>query len=164
MEPRELLKRIALLAGLDEGERNVIVDACKHEQAQPGHVYFRMGGSPASLHLILSGSVKVTRLGTESEIARLETGQSFGEMSFLDSSRTTATVTAMERTEVLVLTRGAFERLVEDHPSLGVKLWRNFAIELKRRLALTNDLVDQYIDMNQVLLAKPAYRDTTTWS
>ncbi len=92
-------------------------------------------------------------------LATLQAGQTFGEMSLMDGSRTTASVTANQPTEVLEVTREALDRLLGENLALSVKLWRNFAVDLKKRLARTNQLVDHYIDINQVLIENPELRD-----
>jgi CRP-like cAMP-binding protein len=80
-------------------------------------------------------------------------------MSFMDGSRTTAAVTAREQSEVLEISHKSVDRLLGERPSLGVKLWRNFALDIKRRLAKTNELIDQYIDINQLLLQDQSVRE-----
>ncbi len=112
-----------------------------------------MGDRNSSLFIICTGSVKIDRLGTADDIplATLAVGQTFGEMSFMDGSQTTAAVTATEPTEVLEISRESVDQLLDEKPNLGVKLWRNFALDLKQRLTKTNEVIDQYIDINQVL-------------
>jgi CRP/FNR family cyclic AMP-dependent transcriptional regulator len=106
-------------------------------------------------------AVRVERIGVADNIplATLEAGQTFGEMSFMDGSQTTAAVIATEPTEVLEISRESVDRLLEGKPELGVKLWRNFALDLKQRLTETNQLIDQYIDLNQVLLQDQTLRE-----
>jgi CRP-like cAMP-binding protein len=120
-----------------------------------------MGDRNSSLFIICTGSVKIDRLGTADDIplATLAVGQTFGEMSFMDDSRTTAAVTATEPTEVLEISRESVDQLLDEKPNLGVKLWRNFALDLKQRLTKTNELIDQYIDINQVLLQDQSLRE-----
>jgi CRP-like cAMP-binding protein len=120
-----------------------------------------MGDRNSSLFIICTGSVKIDRLGTADDIplATLAAGQTFGEMSFMDDSRTTAAVTATEPTEVLEISRESVDQLLDEKPNLGVKLWRNFALDLKQRLTKTNELIDQYIDINQVLLQDQSLRE-----
>ncbi len=60
------------------------------------------------------------------------------------------------QTEVLEISRNAVDHLLAENPDLGVKLWRNLALDLKQRLAKTNEMIDHYVDMNQVLLDNPA--------
>jgi CRP-like cAMP-binding protein len=77
----------------------------------------------------------------------------------MDNSRTTAAVTAIEPTDVIEIARESVDRLLDEKPDLGVKLWRNFALDLKQRLTETNQLIDQYVDINQVLLQDQSFRE-----
>jgi CRP/FNR family transcriptional regulator, cyclic AMP receptor protein len=161
MSRQEHIKAIQLFAGFDDDEVEAFVDAADRKIVPADHVFFAVGNLNSSLFLICSGSVQVDRLGTAGDIslAILKAGQTFGELSFMDGSRTTASVTAREQTEVLEISRKSVDRLLGDRPNLGAKLWRNFALDLKHRLTKTNELIDQYIDINQVLLQDQSIRE-----
>ncbi len=157
----ENLRAIQLTAGFDDDEIGAFGDACVRRSVPADHVFFNMGTLNSSLFIICAGSVKIERVGTADDIplATLGTGQTFGEMSFMDGSRTTATVTATKPTDVLEISRESVDQLLDEKPDLGVKLWRNFSLDLKQRLTKTNELIDQYIDINQVLLQDRSFRE-----
>ena len=161
MSRQQDIKAIRLFAGFDDSEIDAFVAAAESKTVPADHVFFAMGNSNSSLFIIRSGSVKVERLGSAADapLATLKAGETFGEMSFMDGSRTTATVTATELTKILEFSRAAVDRLLAARPDLGVKLWRNFALDLKHRLVKTNELIDQYIDINQVLLQDQSLRE-----
>lgn len=158
MTGREGIGNIQFLAGFNDEEIDVFVNAAERRTLPADSVIFRMGDANESLFIICTGSVKIERPGTVDDIpvVVLETGQTFGEMSFMDGSPTTATATAVVQTEVLEISRNAVDHLLAENPDLGVKLWRNLALDLKQRLAKTNEMIDHYVDMNQVLLDNPA--------
>ena len=161
MSSQEDLKAIQLFAGFDDDEFDAFVDAAGRRSVPADHVFFGMGNLNSSLFIICAGSVKIDRLGTAEDIplATLGAGQTFGEMSFMDGSQTTAAVTATEPTDVLEISRESVDQLLDEKPDLGVKLWRNFALDLKQRLTKTNELIDQYIDINEVLLQDRSLRE-----
>jgi CRP-like cAMP-binding protein len=161
MSRQENFKGIQLFAGFDDDEIEAFANAADRKSVAADHVFFGMGSRNSSLFIIRTGSVKVDRVGTADNIplATLGKGQTFGEMSFMDGSRTTAAVTAMEPTEVLEISRESVDKLLDEKPNLGVKLWRNFALGLKQRLTKTNEVIDQYIDINQVLLQDQSLRE-----
>lgn len=154
-------KSFQLFAGFDDDEIEAFINAADRKIVPADHVFFAMGNLNSSLFLIYSGSVQVGRLGTDADtlLATLQAGQTFGEMSFMDGSRTTAAVTAREQTEVFEISRKSVDKLLGERPNLGVKLWRNFALDLKHRLSKTNELIDQYIDINQLLLQDQSVRE-----
>lgn len=156
-----VLGDIPVLAGFSDDELRAFGDACEPREVPAGHPFFKMGDLNRSLYVIRSGSVRVERIGVEGDVpvVKLAAGDTFGEMSFLDGSATTASVTSDTPTELLVIDREELDLLLGMHPALWGKFWYNLAVELKRRLARTNELVDHYMDLNQVLLENPAYKD-----
>lgn len=153
----EAISNCALLAELRPDELDTVMRDAHQYSVPENHTFFDLGDANGSLYIILSGSVSVERPGTEGdvELGRLGQGATFGEMSFLDDSRTTARVRTAEPTEVLELDASHFHGILNYQPVIAYKLWRNLALEFKRRLALTNDLVDYYADLSQVLRDNP---------
>ena len=152
-----ILSQSALFVELDREELAIVVRGANQYSVPENHTFFEMGDSNESLFVILSGSVRIERPGTEDdiELGKLSSGAFFGEMSFMDNSKTTAKVSTVESTEVLELNAAHFHRFLTDQPALSSKLWRNLALELKRRLARTSNLVDYYADLSQVLRDNP---------
>ena len=161
MSRQDELKTIPLLAGFDDHELAAFVEAAHTRSLPADQVVIAMGKTNASLFVIRAGSVKISRFGSAGDIpiATLGPGDTFGEMSFMDGSPTTATVTTCEATEVLEISRQAVDALLDGNPALGLKLWRNLALDLKQRLAKTDEVIDQYIDINQVLLQDQTLRE-----
>jgi CRP-like cAMP-binding protein len=161
MSRQEDLKAIQLFTGFDDEEIDAFVAAADRRSVPADHVFYRMGTLNSSLFIVIAGSVKIDRLGSAEDIplATLGAGQTFGEMSFMDGSRTSATVTATAPTDVLEITREAVDQLLGKKPNMSAKLWRNFALDLKQRLTKTNELIDQYIDINQVLMQDQSFRE-----
>lgn len=151
------LSKCPLFAGLTPEELTLVVGKARQYSVPENHIFLNMGVPNESLFIILSGSVCIERLGTETdiELRKLRSGDTFGEMSFIDGSKTIAKVTAVEPTEVLVLNSTDFQRILTDNPALASKLWRNLALDFKRRIAITTDLVDFYADLSQVLRDNP---------
>jgi CRP/FNR family transcriptional regulator/CRP/FNR family cyclic AMP-dependent transcriptional regulator len=161
MSSQEDLGAVQLFAGFDDDEIDAFVKAGVRRSVPADHTFFAMGDRNSSMFVIFTGSVRVERIGTAETLplATLEAGQTFGEMSLMDGSRTTASVTTNQPTEVLEVTRESLDRLLGENLALSVKLWRNFAVDLKGRLTRTNQLVDHYVDINQVLIENPELRD-----
>jgi CRP-like cAMP-binding protein len=59
-------------------------------------------------------------------------------MSLVEDSPRSATATAIEDVEILILTRTGFETLLATHPQIGVKILRNVAKSLSKRLRFTS--------------------------
>ena len=74
------------------------------------------------LYIIYRGTVAVRKAGHETELARLGSGQVFGEMSLFDDEPRSASVAAIEETEVLSLGRDQFHSLAHQRPQIVMEI------------------------------------------
>lgn len=87
----------------------------------------------SALFVIISGKVKVSREsddGKEVILSILNESDFFGEMAILDGLNRSASVTAIEETELFLIQRTDFLNLLQEHPEISVSLLQ----ELTRRL------------------------------
>lgn len=87
-----------------------------------GHTIFTQGQQGQSLYIIVSGRVKV-HIG-QRELARLEQGACFGEMSVFDAEPRSASVTTLEPCECLVLTQQQLYDAIDETPGIAVNIIR----------------------------------------
>lgn len=115
-----LLATHPLFRPFDRAQRQQLAARFSAHEAAPGTVLIREGDEGRGLFLILAGEVDVTKDdgGTRVPLASLKAGDVFGEISLIEQSPTTATVTAARRTTVMFLARELFERLVQGVPAL----------------------------------------------
>jgi len=78
--------------------------------------------------------------GEEAIIATLRVGDFFGELALLDGAPRSATVTALEPTETLVLPRDVFHDLLDRDASLREALLAGVAVELRRLTGQVEEL------------------------
>jgi small-conductance mechanosensitive channel/CRP-like cAMP-binding protein len=117
--------RIARLAGiiggvpvfvnLDESGRQALAAGARERLYGDGETIVREGAPGASMFVVCRGVVVVT-IGTGQEVARIETGGFFGEMSLLTGEPRTATVSARGDCQVLEIAGDVFKQYVADHP------------------------------------------------
>jgi len=91
---------------------------------EAGAVIFSEGEPGTEMYLIKSGRVKVIRSeksGTK-VLSILGAGSLFGEMALIEAKPRSATVMAMEKTEVLVLTFNDLERIISGKPEFLFRL------------------------------------------
>ncbi|MEV4232355.1 Crp/Fnr family transcriptional regulator [Streptomyces bobili] len=94
----------------------------------------REGGPPDYVVLVLSGLAKVTAdsgNGYTSVLALRGPGELVGELSCLDGTRRSATVTALERLEGVRVSSEAFLRLLNTHASLTLAVLRSVVGRLR---------------------------------
>ena len=101
--------------------------------------------------LLLSGEVSVQTLdaGTREPvvISVLGPGNLVGEMGLLDGAPRSATCVATSRIEAAVLSRGALDQLIEQHPQVGAKLMVALSQRLGDRLRATGQQIGMYVQL-----------------
>ena len=137
------LKQIPMFSELQAGARSEIARLARARSYQARDQIFRQGDDSDSVFIIESGYLKVAVSGPNgslSTLAVMGAGEIFGELSLLDGGPRSATVTAMTRTDVLVIDRGPFLHLIEAQPRLGIAIMGVLARRLRRVSERSDDL------------------------
>lgn len=132
---RRALAQSPLFALLDEHELLRVLSMTEVQSFYPGAVIIEQDTLGAEMYLVLSGSVAVYRAG--SQVAELKAGEHFGEMALLRNRPRSAHAHAVTLTELLVIPRESFFKLLRSEPELGMKLLWQFTSVLADRLAET---------------------------
>lgn len=117
----------AILAALDEQQLRELLRQGHHEHHEAGSTLFREGTTSATVVLLQDGRVKVTNVtedGREALLAIRGPGDVLGELGALDGAPRSATVTAVDDVEALVLPAPAFRALVERDGRLALRILR----------------------------------------
>lgn len=135
----QLLHNIYLFKDLAEKEMQLVEAVAKVEQHGPGEEIFSEGDDAVSLYVIRHGSVKISRSenGEIMTITTLGTGSHFGEMAFLDAEKRSATVTAVEPTELSRIYFQDLRKVMDANPGIAIKVYRSLALFLCGRLRVT---------------------------
>jgi CRP/FNR family transcriptional regulator, cyclic AMP receptor protein len=131
----EALSRCPLFAHATPDVLHSVAGGLRRRRFRRNEVIFHQGDTGDSLHIVAEGAVKIILPSTEGEeaiIATLWPGDFFGELSLLDGAPRSATASAIEPTETLVLPRTAFHDLVERDSALRDALLTGLARELRR--------------------------------
>lgn len=115
-EREAVLREVDIFAGLSDGERTGIAAATTIRVYGDGEAIVRQGQPGDSMYVLCSGKVSVVLEPLQHEIATIEQGGYFGEMSLLTGEARSATVVARGETAVLELNAAEFRRLGERSP------------------------------------------------
>ncbi len=99
-----------------------------------GEVLFEHGDEGDSLYVISSGSLEVSVVSSEGRKLVLDVmhaGDVLGEIALLDPGRRTAGIAALEKSELLSISRANLARAVEADPQLGLEIARMAARRLR---------------------------------
>lgn len=101
----------------------------------PGEIVFDEGEEGQALYVIISGRVAICHPGeVDHPIAELDPGDFFGELALLDDAPRSAQARASADTELAVLFRGDFERLMDSHARIVSRIALQLARTLGQRL------------------------------
>ena len=78
--------------------------------------------------------------GSSLQLAALGVGELVGEMAIIDELPRSATVVARSEVHALVLTREAFDQVVNDEPAIGVEILKGLARRMSMNLRYTDFL------------------------
>lgn len=145
----EVLARTRLFAGVDASALTALAQRFTSRRCRRGEVVVRQGDPGDSLYVVASGSLKVlveSAAGEEMVLVTLGTSETFGELALVDGGPRSATVEALEPSELLVLTRQNFFDLAREQPAMIQGLLDNFGGLLRR---LTDQLADMvFLDLS----------------
>jgi CRP-like cAMP-binding protein len=131
-----------LFAGVSADELEIVIKHCTEKTFLGGEPVFKEGEEGDSLWLVESGSVEVfktIRGDVDRVLGTIGPGEIFGEMSFIDGSKRSASARTGEPSHLLTLSRGAFNKLAEDQPGVAASTFAALAAILAERLRHTND-------------------------
>jgi CRP-like cAMP-binding protein len=129
------LRSCALFATVEPAALSAIARGLRRRRFRRNEVIFHQGDPGDSLHVVATGAVKIvlpSAEGDEAIIATLRPGDFFGELALLDGAPHSATATALEPTETLVLPRKDFHDLLEKDAGLRDALLAGLTAELRR--------------------------------
>ncbi len=136
------LRAIGLLEVFHHHELQQVAQEGSERLYAVGESIVRQGAAGESMFVILQGHVEVSARngdGPATRLATLKSGDYFGEMSLMTGSPRTATVTSLEETRVLEISKDSFGRIIAARPdlveTLGTALQSRMA---DRDLALAN--------------------------
>ncbi len=129
-----LLNTIALFAGLTDVEMKAVSSTVVTRKFPKNTLVICEGDSSDSLYVVLSGKVKVflsDEDGKEVTLNMQGEGEYFGELAILDEAPRSASVMTVEETKLAVLSKLAFDKCMEQHPSIALTVMRGMARRLR---------------------------------
>lgn len=161
MDNPMFLKSVTLFAEFDAGEMERLWKALRKTSYQTGDVILEEGRANRALHILRSGRIRVTRSVNDHEVALCDLfeGQTFGELSIIEDGVASATLRAVTESEVLSIGMHDLATFLRENPTAAPKFWRAIAVDLRRRLLHTNDVVRSYFEVNRALVENPTFRE-----
>ena len=141
MSISQLLKRVHLFRGLDQGELDEIAAISQPKVLQPGELVIEQNTTGNEMYIIGEGSVDVFIKGIDDErgLVMLGKGQVVGEMALIDQGYRSASVRTTDEGATLYLIEGeAFLDLCKENNHIGFVVMRNLAVDVAFKLRHRN--------------------------
>jgi serine/threonine protein phosphatase PrpC len=136
---REVLVKMPLFSRLQERELLRIMQVAEVRAYEPGQVVVREGDRGDQLFIVLSGLVRVLR--GEAVLSEVGPGEHFGEMALIRSMPRSATVAAVDPSELIAIRRADFFEILRKEHELAVKLlWQFLGVFADRLDQTSRDL------------------------
>jgi len=132
----EFLAATELFRGLNESILQNLAAELVPLQISAGQVLIHQGDVGDCMYVVVSGRLQVSlaQIGKTPQILReMGRGESIGEIALLTGQTRTATVAAIQKTEVARLSKESFERLAAASPEMATQLQRSVTEYLRRR-------------------------------
>jgi CRP-like cAMP-binding protein len=129
-ERLETLRKVSLFEGLSDRELEAVAHASKERRFDTGDTVVVEGEGGVGFFVVAEGTARVEARGRR--VGAITSGGSFGEVALLDDvGRRTATVIAESPLRVYGLTSWQFTPLLEQHPSIALKVAKMLARRLR---------------------------------
>ena len=122
-----------------------IVWFCSRKNVQTGDNVIDKNSTDRDIYIISRGQFRVhdDSAGEDFVLAMLRRGDIFGEMSFLDGSTRSASVTATCNGSLLIMGEEEFSNMLEKEPEVAVQFLRFLSGVVSGRLRVANDALLQ---------------------
>ena len=106
-----------------------------------GEIVLSEGRETRGIYVVRSGQVKIDKrlVKPQHTITTLGPGEVFGEVSFIDGQTASASVMAVEASEVDLLEKADIFSLLTSVPGLASRFYQSLALKLAERLRATTD-------------------------
>jgi len=121
LDPRGLISRLDLLAGLDHQQLDRLSKLLRGRFTVPGEQIVRKGERGDAVFFIASGAVEV--ILTQRNV-RLGSGEFFGELALLTGQPRQADIVALTYCQFLVLRKAEFDRFLRENPAVREEINR----------------------------------------
>lgn len=132
----------SLTKGLIESDLSQLATMCRFQRISKDTTFIYEDSPPDFVYLITSGGVRVyvnTADGKEVTLALLGSKEIVGEMAYLDNANRSASVQAINDTEVLVLNGDDFRKIYYTNPTVA----SNLHSILSKRIRDTNQALEE---------------------
>lgn len=135
------ISKISIFQYLDDNEKTILLKFAHFHEYYKDEKIITQGEISYNFYALISGKLNVSINGENGKqllISHINEGEFFGETGIFDDGQRTATVSASDTVQVLVIERNDFFCFIRMYPKAGIKLMMLFVHGLMRKLNASN--------------------------
>ena len=147
MNRKEILNKIAIFSTLTDQELEILQSSLQQIEYDENITVFNENDAGDFMFIIENGVVDIKKQipmswGMETvRLARLQTGDIFGELSVFDEMPRSAAAITFFKTTLLAINKEHLQKFMLSNPTIAVKILTNLVQELSQRLRSTDEYV-----------------------
>jgi CRP/FNR family transcriptional regulator len=142
MKMIQALKQQSLFSDIDGEGLERLSKIVKKVTLKKGEYLFKEKDDTRGVYLLHSGKVEISRVtadGWRQTLTVVTPGDFFGELSILEKRSHVASAVAVEDSELFLIPREEFERLMDEDLKLACYILKKIALEMSKKLRRTTD-------------------------
>jgi CRP/FNR family transcriptional regulator, cyclic AMP receptor protein len=139
----QILKATPLFAALDDGELTSLAARCGVRPYAAGEILFSEGEPCKGLYIVVAGRVRIfkTSLSGREQVLTVEgPGASVAEVPVFDGGNYPASASALEKTEMLFISRADLRAICLEKPEVSLKMLQVVGVRLRRLVGIIEEL------------------------
>lgn len=143
------LRSVPVFGGLEGHSLERLIDLLEERTFDPGEAIFNEGELGRTMYVLREGEVEVSRrsdTGHRVPIVRLDSGETFGEMTLVELQPRSGTVVARKKARTYSLTNMDLYNLYREDNYAYVIILQNICRMLSRRLRKADSRIVEFID------------------
>lgn len=138
----EELKKQVLFSDLSKPQLEDLSKVIEDISLKKGETLFKQSEDTRGIYLVRSGTIEVSKTtpdGWKQNLAVFKAGHFFGELSVMEKRQHEADAAALEKSELFLLSKEAFEKLEKDEAKLALAITKKIAIAMSKNLRRMNE-------------------------
>jgi len=134
---KEFIGLVELFADLDEKEQELFADRVEVIEYEPDTLLFEENSHRKRLYFIHSGEIelfKKTPFGEEKRLSLFGKHDFLGEGALMDDYPHSTSARVLMKTVTFAISREAFQKICEENPVIGMKIFSRIARVISRRM------------------------------
>ncbi|MGA1826377.1 MAG: Crp/Fnr family transcriptional regulator [bacterium] len=144
---KDLLRQLTFFYNFFDEELSQVASISELKEYEAGTILFNEHEQGDTFYIIARGKIRISRVlsnGERQTLALLEKDDFFGELSFFDKRSHSATAEVVIPTQLVLIDREKFDKLVEKNPLCGYKIMKKVALTMS---SLLRDMNDKFAEL-----------------